>query len=57
MECESEYHHTPKEDAIVKLVKGQKKWRRGLKLTAGDTKVFQETTACHKATGGRYGED
>jgi hypothetical protein len=48
MEYESEHQETPKENAIVKLGKGQKKWHRGRKLAAWDTKVCQETTACHK---------
>jgi hypothetical protein len=50
MECESEHQETPKEDAIVESVKGRKKRYRGRKLAAGDTKVYQETTACQNAT-------
>jgi hypothetical protein len=49
MECESEHQETLKEDAVVEPVKGRKKWHRCRKLAAKNTKVYQETTACHKA--------
>jgi hypothetical protein len=48
--CESEHLEIPKEDAIVKPVKGRKKRHRDRKIAAGDTKVCQEATVCHKAT-------
>jgi hypothetical protein len=35
MESESENREVPKKDALVKLVKGWKKWHRGWKLAAG----------------------
>jgi hypothetical protein len=35
MKCESEHQETSKEDAVVKLVEGWKKRRRGRKLAAG----------------------
>jgi hypothetical protein len=46
----SQNKETPKEDAVVESVKGRKKRHMGRKLAAGDMKVYQETTACQKAT-------
>jgi hypothetical protein len=45
MESEAEHWEVPKDDAIVKLVKGRKKQHKDLKLAAGRCRDPKELTA------------